>query len=218
MTIGKHSQGGSLQTWSPVLFLAAGGVLLVYAGTYGLEVLGGARYPGLQEVLLASGYAIGFVGLLGLYPGNRARVPVGARVATGAGAVALVGWLALLAAGVGEVAMGSPTESDVLPGAFFVAHPVTMVLAYGLFAVAILRRGFHSRTAGRLLLVPPTLVVALLVGGIVYPGEFPLGAFVISTGQGMAHMAVGYALRTGSDSSGPGGRSREGPREVSAND
>lgn len=201
MVSGTVSHWESLQEWSPSLFLVAGAILVVYAALYGLEAATGAANPRVQDVLLPLGYITGVVGLLGLYPTFTGRAPTLARAAIVVAVGPLVGWGVLLALSIGEIAGGLPPGSDLLPGAFFLAHPVTMILTYGLFAVAALRSDFHSRTVGLLLLAPPTLLVALMVGSAIRPGDFPFGAFVISSGQAMAHLAIGYTLQTGSLSS-----------------
>ena len=55
------------------------------------------------------------------------------------------------------------------------------------------------------------------MGSLARPGEFPLGAFVISSGQAMAHLAIGYGLRTKSDAAADE-EAVEESRELTADD
>lgn len=184
----------SLENWSPVLFLFAGGLVIGHAAIRGVEAFTDVAPP--PDVFGPTGYLLAVLGLLGLYPALADRTPRLARTAAVVAAVPLVGWVIISASSFGEVAGVLPSESWVLPGVFFVVHLVTMVLTYVLFGVASLRAGVHSRTVGRLLLVPPALFVVMMAGGATVGYSAP-GAFVVGSGLALAHLSIGAVLWAG---------------------
>lgn len=208
----------SLEKGSPTLFLIAGVVLIIYAALYGVEASMGLAYPDARDFLLPTGYILGVAGLLGLYPTYAERATkllrVGAIMAVGS----LVGWLALLAFSFGDVAGGNIPQSDILPGIFFMVHPMMMILAYSLFALAIIWADFNSWILSLFLLGSPILFIVLLMGPVIRSGDFPLGAFVISSGQAMTHLAIGYVLQTKSTSPEREGHTSDDERAVLTND
>lgn len=62
----------SLERWSPTLFLAAGGILVIYAMFNGLWAI---TDMATEQNGLELGYVVGFIGLLGLYPAMVTRSP-----------------------------------------------------------------------------------------------------------------------------------------------
>jgi hypothetical protein len=208
----------SLRQRGPTLFLVAGLVLVIYAALYGLEAFIGMAYPAVRDLLLPTGYLLGVVGLLGLHPTLEGRMPTLPHTAALVAVVSLAGWFLLLALGFGDIVGGLLPQPDTLPNLFFVVHPLTMILAYTMFAIAIFRTDFYSRTVGYLLLAPPILFIVLLMGPAIRPGEFPLGAFVISSGQAMAHLAIGATLRTRDTSPDSEEPERDDDREVLTHD
>lgn len=181
----------SLERWSATLYLVAGGFLVVNAALLGYEAFAAAAAP--EDVFGPPGFLVGFLGLLGLYAALVDRTPKLARVAVVVALVAAAGWAVITPFSVGgELGVLS---GEQLPMAVVVVAWSTTVLAYVLFGAASLRTGVHSRTVGLLLLAPAVLMVALLVGAGVL-GENPTAPFLIATGQALAHLALGFALRS----------------------
>lgn len=180
---------------SPTLFLVAGGLLAVFAANTGARVFAGMGYPPVHSILGPAGFFVGLVGLFGLYPTLADGSPWLARVVAVVAAIPLVGWFVITVFGIGSSAGVLPDVSVVLPGALVIVVFLTTMLAYVLFGVTSLRAGVYSRTVGLVLLVPAipflTLIVAVQALGPVEWAEF-----VIDSGHALAHLAVGFALRT----------------------
>lgn len=182
----------TLERWSPTLFLIGGALVVGHAAVRGIEAFTDLAPP--PDVFGPPGYLLALAGLLGLYPALVARTPRLVRVAAGVATVPLAGW-AVLTAGTLAEALGLLTLAAVLPGAVYVVHLTILILTYTLFAVATLRAGVHTRGLGLLLLVPPLLMGALLVGAVTMANPV-VGAFVIGSGQAAVHLAIGGILRT----------------------
>lgn len=181
----------TLERWSSTLYLVAGGILVGNALLLGYEAFVGSAAP--EDVFGPPGFFIGFLGLFGLYAALADRTPKLARVAVVVAAVAAAGWAAITPFSVGgELGILSAQQ---LPMAVVVAAWVGTILAYGLFGAASLRTGVHSRTVGLLLFAPAVLIVTLIVGAGAL-GVSAVAPFLVGSGQALAHLAIGYALRT----------------------
>lgn len=173
---------GTLEERAPVLFLVAGGLMVVFAVNTYLKTFTGTSYPVVQGVVAPVGFLAGVVGLFGLYAGFDGA-PTLARSGAVVAAVATAGWVVLIGASV--VLGGEPAGPlSVVPLVTIAA----MVLAFALFGLASLRSGVHSRVVGVLLLVE-SLMFLLVVAGV--PG------YLIDTGHVLAYLGIGLALRTG---------------------
>lgn len=184
---------------SQTLFLVAGGLLVPFAALLAYEAVTNTAAP--EDVFGPPGFFFAMLGLLGLYPSFVRRTPRLARAGVVAAAVAAVGWSAVTATSVGE-AVGAlpPLEAFGALGLVVVlAAGVPMLLAYLSFGVASLRTDAYSRTLGFLLLAPPAIFAVMLVGGAATGGS-ALGAAILSSGQAISHLAIGYTLWTGGTS------------------
>lgn len=184
-------QSGSLERRAPTLFLAAGLLLIGYTALNGIYALTDMTQVVVKYVVGPAGFVLGFIGLLGLYPGlvdrSRTLARIGA-VCVGLGAVGL----AVIA---GLEATSNP---DIL--LLFVA--VGMILGYLSFGVAILRASAGGRPIGLLLFMPAVVFTAMLSQPLVYAGlgilpETPMAwsNFGISSAQAIAYLLLGYTLR-----------------------
>jgi hypothetical protein len=184
----------SLEKWSATLFLVAGGVLVVFAALLGVEAFTDRTFP--TDIFGPGGFAIAFVGLLGLYPRLADESPWLARVGAVTGPIAAVG-AAVTSVWYMGVAMGM-FPGDPAPayiGVFFIGIFIGFLLEFPSFALATLRTDVHSRTLGFLLLAPTIPFVAMLVL-LPITGGTAVGAFILDSGEALAMLAIGYTLRT----------------------
>lgn len=181
----------TLERWSSTLYLVAGGLLVGNALLLGYEAFVGSAAP--EDVLGPPGFLVGFLGLFGLYAALAVRTPKLARAAAVVAVVAAGGWAVITPFSVGGE-LGS-LAGEQLPMAVVVVAWVATILAYSLFGAASLRSGVHSRTVGLLLFSPAVLIVTLIVGAGVFGGS-AVAPFLVGSGQALAHLAIGYALRT----------------------
>lgn len=189
MGISSTPKWGMLERWSPRLFLAAGGILVMYAAGNGLEAFTDMT---LTQKGLESGYVLGFLGLLGLYPALREHSPWLSRIGA---AAAVSGFVAFSAFTINRVAgMLGLTSGDPPGWALFVVLAATgFIVGYLAFGVAILRTGTASRFLGFVLLVP-AIIIVLMFAHIALGLDSPVTVFVVSAGQAMAHIAIGSSL------------------------
>lgn len=198
---GNHGRSRHrLGRWSPALFLLGGVLLVGYAALNGIAAYTDEAFVMVEDVLGPAGFLLGFVGAFGLYPGLVDRDAALSRLGalclligiTGSSAVTVHG-IAVLAG----VTAGNP------PLALLLVVAVGMILGYASFALASLRDEAYTRTVGLLLFLPAVVFAAMLSQPLVYG---LLGAlsrttmawsnFGISSGQALAHLAIGYTLRS----------------------
>lgn len=185
----------SLERWSPTLFLAAGVLFVGHATVRGIEAF--TTVPPPVDVFGPLGYVAAILGLFGLYPtlADQSRsISRGAAVLAGVTAPV---WLLISGWNFGEAAGLLPPQTDVVPGAFFVAVILSTFAMYLLFGIATLRCERHTRTVGHLLLVPAAMFAVLIVGGVVLSMDSAVGGLVVGAGQALAHGAIGGRLVTG---------------------
>lgn len=171
-----------LEGKTPVLFLVAGGLMIVFAVNTYLKTFAGTSYPVVQGVVAPVGFFVGVVGLFGLYAGVADRALPLARVAVVVAAVAAVAWVVIIAASI--VSQGEPGGPlAIVP----LVAIVSMILAFALFGVTSLRSGVYSRIVG-VLLVVESVMFLLVIAGV--PG------FLIDTGHVLAYLGIGITLWT----------------------
>lgn len=180
---------------SATLFLAAGGLLVVFAANTGARVFADGGVSAVHAILGPGGFFLGVLGLLGRYPALAGRAPSLARAAGVVAAIPAIGWFLIALFGAGNSAGVLPGVSVVFPAAFPILVFLTTVLAYVLFGVASLGVGAHSRAVSLALLVPAVPFLALIVGVAVL-GPVEWAEFVIDSGHALAHLGVGLALRS----------------------
>lgn len=208
----------SLEQWSPTAFLVAGAVLVVFAALLGYEVL--TDTPAPEDIFGPPGFFLAMVGLLGLYSALDDRTPRLARVSAAGAAVAAVGWFLIMVFALIEAAGILPAleEMGVFGGVIILLAGVSMILAYVGTGVASLRTGIHSQYLGLLLLAPPAIFGVMLIQAVLF-AQFGIfsetimawSAVILSGGQALAHVSIGYLLRNDPD---PTDRSKLAPTEV----
>lgn len=175
--------------------------MIGYAALNGVAAVTDVAYEPVENVVGPAGFALGFVGLVGLYPGLAELSPKLARIGAVSAALGAVGFSVIALGGIVQLAGTEP------PGwlTFFVLlAAIGMIVGYLTSSVASLRADDRSRTVG-LLLVLPAGVFAVMVTQAVLFVQYGLfsettmawSAVAISGGQAVAHLAIGYTLRTG---------------------
>lgn len=188
--LGGHIPWAGLERRSPALFLAGGALLVVYGTLNGIEAFTATAVP---ANVFETGYVVAFLGLLGLYPSLRADEPRLARVGAGAAGVGLLGVGLVSLRSIGHLA-GLVPEYPAGWWAVVVLLLVGFVGGYLAFGLAALRADGHATTVGLVLLLPG-LIVVLMVLHIAAGLDSPATVFVVSSGQAMAHLAIGETLR-----------------------
>ncbi len=178
-----------LETRTGSLFLLAGAVLVVYGAANGAVTFTDVA---VRTSVLWFGYIFSFLGLLGLYPTLAKERPMLARVGAGTAVVGLLGVTLVSLLSLGQL-VGSVAEP--MPGALgiWVLALVGFIGGYLSTGLAALRSEAHSATVGFALLAPGIIIVLMLVhmaAGL----EQPTSVFVVSSGQAMAHLAIGATL------------------------
>lgn len=183
---------------SPVLFLLAGALLLVFVGVNVVQAFTDpAAYENLHATFGPAGLLFGFLGLLGLYPKLSDRTPRLARAGAAFVTIGAVGAAVTSVAYLGAAAGVFSGEPPAALAAFAIGILIGMIPGYLSFAVACLRTDVHSRTLGLLLLAPAIVFVTMLVSPLISTAALPIRAVVISSTQAVAHLAIGYVIWTG---------------------
>lgn len=160
----------------------------------------GTEYGTVETILGPGGFALGFLGLLGLYPALADRSPKLARAGAACVTLGAVGFSTISLHGVTQLA---GTEE---PAWFAVSTGLAalgMLPGYVAFGVATLRTGVRSQRLGLLLLVPAVVFGVMVLGGVLaqfgYRSAAGLAwsAVLISGAQALAHLGIGYTLRAG---------------------
>lgn len=185
-----------LERWSSSAFLAAGGLLTVYAALNGLAAFTDTAYLMLEDVVGPGGFVFGFIGLLGLYPALSDRCPRLARAAALFVTLGAVGFSAITVSNIGElVGIGSGSSAAWFPVAMGMVI-VGMALGYLSFGVTSLRAGVHPRLVGLLLLLPSLVFTVMAIGGATGIAT-ATGAFLISSAQAVIHLSIWRMLPEG---------------------
>jgi hypothetical protein len=179
----------SIEAKAPELFLAAGGLYVVFVVNRILSTYTGTSFTYAEVFAWVSWIVLGF-GLLGLYPALVERRPYLSRVAAFVLVVPVV-CSAIVAVGIGILEpTGILTEAPGLLGLAPFAAIVTMYVALALFGIAALLADVHPKPVGGLM-----LAIALL-----YPlwmtvlNSVP--TFVANGIDLIAYLAIGVLLLT----------------------
>lgn len=186
---------GSLERWSPTLFLIAGGLLVIHAAHHGLEAFTAFTWPMEHDFPFGvAGFIFGYLGLLGLYPKFADPSPYLSRAGAVFAMTGVSGWSAMGMIEFAEVVSGSH-PAWLEPFAILIL--VGIVLGYLCFGVASLRTDVLSWTTSVVLLTPILAMILNIVIAILLGGEGTgLGGFVVSSMFALVHVAIGGMLRT----------------------
>jgi hypothetical protein len=188
-----------LERRSPTLFLSAGVLLLGYAALNGLVAFTDMAYVTMEDIVGPAGFVLGFLGLLGLYPGLVDRSPKLARVGAVCASLGVAGFSVIAVHGLTVLA---GVESTNLPGFLLLLVAIGMIPGYLSFGVVARRSSVGGRTVSLLLFLPAVVFAAMLSQPFVYAyfGMFSettmaWSNFGISSSQALAHLAIGYKFR-----------------------
>lgn len=171
---------------SPTLFLLGGLLMVAFVTNTYLTTFTGSGYPVLHDVVGPAGFAIGTLGLFGLYPALAERMPRLARIAAAVAILPAIGWTIIVLGGVATTTGLLPADTSP-PVVIPIGTIATTLLAFLLFGITTLRADTHSRLVGILLLVPAAMFVLLMVR-LAPP-------FVIDSGHLVGILGTGIALR-----------------------
>lgn len=176
----------ALEGKAPALFLVAGMVMIVFAANTYLKTFAGTSYPVIQGVIAPSGFLVGVVGLFGLYPGLADRAPRLGRGAAGIALITTVGWVTIVANGIGRTigVLSQPTGPLAIVPLVVI---VTMILGFGLFGATILYTGAYSWIVGALLVLESALFLVLILDLAPY-------LLLVDFGHISAYLGIGVTL------------------------
>lgn len=180
--------------WSPVLFFAAGGLLLVQVFMIGLLRYNIASFSDLWIAPPAiAALAASLAGLITLYPQIWGHAPRTARAGTGFAITAgTLLCLAVLWIMGGTLLGGAPEPPMGVIAAFMIAFVLSLILT----AAASLQSGGSMRRVGYLLLVPViSWGMILVVGAMTSMSEALLLDFYTNGLISIAFLAIGHILK-----------------------
>lgn len=190
----------TLERWSPIAFLAAGGLFVLPTAIYGIGVATGAGGNVVSPVVIFVSMLVVFVGLLGLYPRLAEADPILSLGGLGLLAVTasiIIGTLSIAALPNGPT-FGKP---HILVIAVSVVIGSTLTLAT--FGVASLRTGVYPRRIGSSLLAMAAGTAFVFVSMLLYSAPTPpWTGFVPSVLFVVTSASVGFVLR---NEASPGG-------------
>lgn len=196
MRQGSVSQLDRLERWAPTAFLAGGLLLAGYATLNGLAAFTDTAYPAVEDVVGPGGFVLGFLGLLGLYPPLVRRSRKLARVAALLVTFGVVGFSVITVSSIGRLVGVVPDQ----PWSFFPILlgmvAVGMIPGYLSVALASVQAGVFPRRVSLLLALPALIFGTMAIGGLTGSAT-QTGAFLISSGQAVVILALGYTLRGG---------------------
>lgn len=198
MTGDRTSIWDALAASSASIYLVSGGLLVVYVSLLGYQTFVDRSLnlaEGEAAFIGPLGFAIGFVGLLGLYP----KLSEGRPVLAGLGAIlagfGAVGWTVIA---IGSLAAMAGVELPRVVQALSILGILGIFLGYTAFSIGIFRNNPDDKLLGLLLAEPPLLFVMLIFSSAAV-GSTSLGAIVIGIGLMLTHLGIGLVLRTTDD-------------------
>lgn len=182
----------SLEQWRSTTFLIAGGLLLGFVASNGIEAFTTVHPPIWVNTLFVSPALVAAaVGLLGFYPQLVNRVP---RVALSSAVVIIVAGIAAIALFI-VVSVNGMGVGPTLPfSPVYFLTLLTAILGFALVGIAVLWTDTPSRTVGLLVLGPPTVNLIMIVTAPMNPPQW--STFLISAMWCGAILAIGVALRS----------------------
>ncbi len=183
----------TVEQWSPIAFLAAGGLFALPAVVYGLNAVTGSEIAVSPAVIFLFMLVV-FVGLLGLYPRIAERDSTLAKA--GVGLLAMTAAIIISTFGASVLSSG-PTFGRSTVFAIVTTAGVGSILTVATFGVASLRTDAHSRPVGGFLLVMATAMSFIIVATLVE--SHPTPAWVAFVGNGLVATSlgsIGSVLRT----------------------
>lgn len=211
---GRDGLLGSLERQRSTLFYLAGLLMVVVAALFAAEVFMDRELETLLGTAAPGGFAVAFLGGLGLYATLRERSPWLARTGAVGFVIGVVGGVVLVA-GHGAEVVGLVDEAPpAIDAANLLLFFGGLILGFGTYGVAILRTGTPTPSIGLLMLWP-----AVVFGGIIILVlTFILGATLPhwvhvghSLSEAVVYLAIGYLVRPGTGISDPAAPRADSP-------
>lgn len=189
MSTREPTRWRTLEAWSPHLFLVGGALVAVFAALLGVEAFMDTTAP--EDIFGPAGFAVAFVGLLGLYP----ELSSSSRwLAGGAAVFAVLGALGGAATSAANIAqfLGLDPPSVLRPLSLGIF--LGMLGGFPLFSAAILRSEADPRAVGLLLLGPPFVFSVMLTGVLKQVMAVASARVVLSSALALAILALGFGV------------------------
>lgn len=195
----------SFERRSPTLFFLGAMMFVVAGAVNGLQIVAGMERLSLTvaEAFIAAGWIAGLLGLLGMYPGLAGRSRWLSRAGAVFAAIGVAAFSVLAVASLYAFVAGYGPENFPIPIVYFIPGVFAgSLLAFVSFSGATFRSDDPPQTLGVLLLVPSAIFVTNL---FILPAIFGSGptppevGLAIVTGLALAMLAIGYVLRTESE-------------------
>lgn len=183
----------TLEQWSPITFLTAGGLFLLLAATYGFKITTGTGIA-VPPTIIWVCLLVVFVGLLGLYP--RLTKQDSTLALGGVGFLAVTAVIILLNLGLSVLPLGLTVGKQTMV-AIILSVVVGSTLTLATFGVVSLRTGGHLRPVGGFLVVMAAGTLFITVAMLVYSNPNPAWVDLVVNGLLAASLgSIGYVLRT----------------------
>ncbi|MFC6976374.1 hypothetical protein ACFQL1_19545 [Halomicroarcula sp. GCM10025709] len=196
MTASGTRDPGVLERRSPSAFLVAGGLFVVFAVGWGAFAFTAMDTESVQNVVGPAGWAVAFLGLIGL----SGRIATANRkLSLAALGLAVLGFAGAVSATVGNSIVLVAVVDDLPEWFTALQLPllVGIVVGFSTCSLAALRTEVIPRHVGFLLLAPAVLFVVNIVRVATLGSTTPIWApFVLGAGQALSFLAIGYALHT----------------------
>lgn len=199
-----ETTGTVVERTGATAFLAAGGLLTVYAVLNGVAAFTETAHPIVENVVGPAGFVVGFVGLLAMYPSLSRGHPIVARVGAIGATLGVVGFSVVVVTSLGRLggvlSPDPPGWYPLLLGALLIG----ILVGFAAFGIGSLRSGAHSPVVGLLLFGPPVIFTVMLSGAAHSIMADSVANFLISSGQAVVYLSIGATLqgeaaRAGSD-------------------
>lgn len=191
MSIVSTERWGSLEQRSSLLFLLAGGSLVVHSAIHVLIAFTSVNYPFHHEFPFGVvGMILGFVALFGLYPQLAAQSPKLARVGAVLAGLGMVSWVVLgLRTLIEELGATPPAWLGAIAPLIIFGT----ILGYLMFGIVGHRTETVSRTTALIVVTPAVVMVYNIASAVTFP-DVTGAAVIVAGGFALAHLAIGAAL------------------------
>lgn len=189
-TEGSRTRRGSLERWSPRLFVLGGLLVLGSALNNSLIFYANAPLPEpLGIVLNMAGFVAALVGVVGFYPELSDRIPRLAKLSLGVVAAGIVGIVVLAVWAIAMLGIGAPEPSPVIA----LLSLFLMLLGLCLFGVSVLRTDVYAKPVGVLLLALVAVLLVVFARSVIVGGDPSNSFIIVSEGvESALLLGIGY--------------------------
>lgn len=178
------------------MFVVAGGLMVILAALWAVEIFMDTDMEPARNFFGPAGFAVAWVGLLGLYPALADRTPWLARTGVLFVVIGIVGTVGgALSAGsqLAGILAARPEWVDL----FQLPLLIGIVLGFLTFSVVVLRTGVYSQIVGLLILAPAVMYPAVLVAVGIMGENYPYVLHIVhNSAEALVLLGVGFFLRS----------------------